>query len=368
MNGAHIDISEHKKKEQELSVITQAVNFSPNSIMITDSMRNIIYVNPMFEKLTGYTSKEVIGKTASSIRLNSENEHKFEQIKAAIYNKEVWNGEFYNRKKNGSYYWEFISLSAVFDEFNNVSHHISISKEITARKNIEITLEKKRKNLEDDIKMKITEIEDSQQAAIIALAKITESRDKDTGKHVERVQYLSKALATSLSEHDRYKGIIDTQFINDIFYASALHDIGKVNISDNILLKPGKLNTEEMEIMKTHVLIGDSILADMIKYYPKSNLILMGRKIARFHHEKWDGSGYLGHLKGRDIPLSARIMALVDVYDAVRSKRPYKDIFSHKETFDIIINGSGKHFDPDIVDAFVRTNEQFDAIFSSLKN
>ena len=368
MNGAHIDISEHKKKEQELSVITQAVNFSPNSIMITDSMRNIIYVNPMFEKLTGYTSKEVIGKTASSIRLNLENEHKFEQIKAAIYNKEVWNGEFYNRKKNGSYYWEFISLSAVFDEFNNVSHHISISKEITARKNIEITLEKKRKNLEDDIKMKITEIEDSQQAAIIALAKITESRDKDTGKHVERVQYLSKALATSLSEHDRYKGIIDTQFINDIFYASALHDIGKVNISDNILLKPGKLNTEEMEIMKTHVLIGDSILADMIKYYPKSNLILMGRKIARFHHEKWDGSGYLGHLKGRDIPLSARIMALVDVYDAVRSKRPYKDIFSHKETFDIIINGSGKHFDPDIVDAFVRTNEQFDAIFSSLKN
>ena len=368
INGAHIDISEHKKKEKELCVITQAVNFSPNSIMITDSMRNIIYVNPMFEKLTGYTSNEVIGKTPNSIRLNSENEHKFEQIKEAIYNKEVWTGEFYNRKKNGSYYWESISLSAVFDEFNNVSHHISISKEITARKNIEITLENKRKNLEDDIKMKITEIEDSQQAAIIALAKITESRDTNTGKHVERVQYLSKALASSLSEHDRYKGIIDTQFINDIFYSSALHDIGKVHIPDNILLKPGKLNTEEMEIMKTHVLIGDSILADMIKYYPKSNLILMGRKIARFHHEKWDGSGYSGHLKGRDIPLSARIMALVDVYDAVRSKRPYKDIFSHKETFDIIINGSGKHFDPDVVDAFIRINEQFDAIYTSLTN
>jgi len=334
--------------------------------MITDSKRNIIYVNSMFEKLTGYTSEEVVGKTATEIRLNFDNEDKFEQIKEAIYNKEVWSGEFYNRKKDGSYYWESISLSAVFDEFNNVSHHISISKEITARKNIEISLENKRKSLEDDILMKIMEVEESQQAAIISIAKITEARDKDTGKHVERVQYLCKALASSLGEHDNYKGVVDTQFINDIFYASALHDIGKVNIPDNVLLKPGKLNPEEMEIMKTHVTMGDSILTDLIKYYSKSNLILMGRKIARFHHEKWDGSGYSGHLEGKDIPLPARIMALADVYDAVRSKRPYKEAFSHKETYDIIINGSGNHFDPEIVDAFISVNEQFDAIYTSL--
>ena len=225
----------------------------------------------------------------------------------------------------------------------------------------------RRKELEDEVTLKITEIEESQHAAIIALAKLTEARDGDTGQHVERVQYLSRALAASMRNNDLYKKTIDNGFIRDIFYASALHDIGKINIPDHILLKPGKLTVDEFDIIKSHVSIGDKILSDMVKFYSKSRLITMGRQIAKHHHEKWDGSGYLSQIKGEDIPLSARIVALVDAYDAIRSKRPYKDGKSHQQAYDLIVTDSGKHFDPNVVKAFIDINEQFDAIFNSLK-
>jgi putative two-component system response regulator len=231
---------------------------------------------------------------------------------------------------------------------------------------MEEALAKRRKELEDEVAAKMMEIEDSQQSAIIALAKLTEARDHDTGRHVERVQYLCKALTSTLREHPKYSSIIDNKYVSDMYFASALHDIGKIDIPDQVLLKPGKLTTDEFEIIKSHVKLGEKILADMVKFYPKSNLILLGRQIAKYNHEKWDGSGYLGELKGEDIPLSARIMALVDVYDALRSKRPYKEPMTHQEAYKIILEGSGKHFDPEIVEAFIQIHEQFDAIFNSL--
>ena len=210
------------------------------------------------------------------------------------------------------------------------------------------------------------EIIDSQQSTILALAKLTEARDKDTGNHVERVQYLCKALASSLRDNDKYKQEIDHKFIEDIYFASALHDIGKIDIPDRVLLKPGSLTKEEFDIIKEHVKIGDKILSDMVKFYPKSGLVVMGRQIAKYHHEKWDGSGYLYQAKGNEIPLAARIMAVVDVYDALRSKRPYKQEMTHEEAYSIILKDSGKHFDPDVVEAFVKISQQFDAIYNSL--
>ncbi|MFH0995883.1 MAG: HD domain-containing phosphohydrolase [Pseudomonadota bacterium] len=147
--------------------------------------------------------------------------------------------------------------------------------------------------------------------------------------------------------------------IIDISNASPLHDIGKVGISDNILLKPGKLTAEEFEVMKTHAMIGANTLQAARKKYPKNAFINMGIAIARSHHEKWDGSGYPDGLVGEDIPLSARIMAVSDVYDALRSKRPYKPAFTHEKSCEIIMEGAGRHFDPAVIHAFTAVEAEF---------
>lgn len=367
MVGAHIDINAMKDNEQQLKVITQAIEFSPISIVITDSDNKIIYVNPKFEKMTGYVTDEIIGKKPNILKSGHHDEHFYKEIYEAINHNRVWTGNFYNRKKDGTFYWDSSAISAVFDESNQVTNYIAIKRDISEKIAFDESLAIRRKELEDEVTLKITEIEESQHAAIIALAKLTEARDGDTGQHVERVQYLSRALAASMRNNDLYKKTIDNGFIRDIFYASALHDIGKINIPDHILLKPGKLTVDEFDIIKSHVSIGDKILSDMVKFYSKSRLITMGRQIAKHHHEKWDGSGYLSQIKGEDIPLSARIVALVDAYDAIRSKRPYKDGKSHQQAYDLIVTDSGKHFDPNVVKAFIDINEQFDAIFNSLK-
>jgi len=146
--------------------------------------------------------------------------------------------------------------------------------------------------------------------------------------------------------------------------ASPLHDIGKVGIPDHILLKPGKLTPEEFAVMKTHVIIGYETLASVNASYPGNGYLQMGMDIARFHHEKWDGSGYMDGLKGEDIPLSARILALCDVYDALRSRRVYKEPFSHEKSREIILNGKGRHFDPVLVEAFNEHHTAFGEIFN----
>ncbi len=150
------------------------------------------------------------------------------------------------------------------------------------------------------------------------------------------------------------------------YHASPLHDIGKVGIADTILLKPGKLTPEEFEIMKQHTVIGAQTLEAASERYPRNTFINMGVAIARSHHEKWDGSGYPDGLTGDTIPLEARIMAVADVYDALRSKRCYKDAFTHEKSREIILAGSGKHFDPVLVDAFITLEQEFDRIRTAM--
>jgi PAS domain S-box-containing protein len=367
MVGAHIDINILKENEQKLKVITQAIEYSPVSIVITDNKSIIQYASPKFEKMTGFLMDEIIGKRSNILKSGHHNSEFYREIYEQMNQNKVWTGEFYNRKKDGTFYWDSSAISAVFDEKNQLTHYIAIKRDISEKVAFDELLAKRRNELENEVDLKMSEIEDSQRSTIIALAKLTEARDGDTGQHVERVQYLSKALASSMGNIDQFKKIIDKDFVKDIFYASALHDIGKINIPDHILLKPGKLNDDEFDIIKSHVSIGDKILSDMIKFYPKSNIVLMGRKIAKFHHEKWDGLGYLGKTNGEDIPLAARIVSLVDAYDAIRSKRPYKEEKSHQQAYEIIVADSGKQFDPNVVKAFIDINEQFDAIYNSLK-
>jgi hypothetical protein len=213
-------------------------------------------------------------------------------------------------------------------------------------------LENVQRKLNSLVSDKTEEITKAQVSTIVALARLAESRDKLTGEHVERVGELCYKLAMALPI-----GYFDSlnqksEFTNVIRLASSLHDIGKVGISDSILNKAGQLTPYEYNIMKTHVNIGAEILAKLYEEYPNNAFVRLGIEITKCHHEKWDGSGYPSNLQGEEIPLSARIMALVDVYDALISKRPYKDAMSHDEAMHIIINDSGKHFDPDLVQYF----------------
>ena len=228
-------------------------------------------------------------------------------------------------------------------------------------------LEQYNQSLEKLVETKVRELLDAQLATNLALSKLTESRDYETGKHIERVQHFCKVLAEQLRENIGFQGIIDDAFVKNIFHASPLHDIGKVAIPDSILLKPGKLTEEEFEIMKTHTTIGANTLQAVQEQYPGNEFIQMGIEIARYHHEKWNGKGYPEGLQGAEIPLSGRISALADVYDALRSNRPYKRGFPHEKACQIILEGNGSHFDPSVVDAFEEVKHRFAAIYQQLQ-
>lgn len=223
-------------------------------------------------------------------------------------------------------------------------------------------LEEKNKNLESQVINKMQEIYEAQLSTIFAISKLAESRDDDTGKHIERVSTYSKILAEFLlnSINNNYK--IDEIFCKNIYYSSSLHDIGKIAIPDNVLLKTGKLDSREYEIIKTHTTIGANNLKEVLKMYPNNSFITMGVEIAQNHHEHWDGSGYPSGLKHEKIPLSARIVAIVDVYDALCSERVYKKALSHEDALSFIKEKSGIYFDPYLVDIFISHSNIFENI------
>ncbi len=202
---------------------------------------------------------------------------------------------------------------------------------------------------------------------IFSLAKLAETRDPETGLHLERMQSYCRVISEKLLKNKLYPETVNRRFVEDIFSTSPLHDIGKVGILDNILLKPGRLSDDEMAIMKTHTVIGSDTLQSAIEKNPRANYLKMSAQIARSHHERWDGSGYPDGLSGEEIPLSARILAVADVYDALASKRVYKEAFSHEETRSIICRGKGTHFDPQLVDVFLECEDEFVRILNKFK-
>lgn len=220
-----------------------------------------------------------------------------------------------------------------------------------------------RKQEFDNSTKKDKEIVEAQMAMIFSLVKLAESRDDNTGAHIERVAEFCKLLAEKMRDIKKYENYIHDDYIENIHEACPLHDIGKVGIPDSILLKPGRLTADEFEIMKQHTTIGASTLGEVKKKYPDNKFLELGISITLYHHEKWDGTGYPEGLSGTEIPLSARIMAIADVYDALRSKRVYKKANSHEESIEIIKEGRGTHFDPDIVDVFLENEAELNRIF-----
>jgi putative two-component system response regulator len=217
--------------------------------------------------------------------------------------------------------------------------------------------------LETEVAKRTREISAIQNVTILAMASLAETRDSDTGNHIRRTQYYVKALAENLKNHPRFSHFLSEKMIDTIFKSAPLHDIGKVGIPDHILLKPGKFTPEEFETMKTHTTLGrDAIVHAEKQLGMQVEFLQIAKEIAYFHQEKWDGSGYPTGISGDDIPISARLMAVADVYDALVSRRVYKEGMPHEKAVSIIVESKSTHFDPDIADAFVELQEEFQKI------
>jgi len=214
--------------------------------------------------------------------------------------------------------------------------------------------------LEREVARRVREISAVQDITIYAMATLAETRDNETGNHIRRTQNYVISLATKLAESPNYAAQLPRQEIELLYKSAPLHDIGKIGIPDRILLKPGRLTPEEFDIMKTHAAIGrESIEAAETLVSMPDSFLRFAKEIAGSHHEKWDGSGYPEGLAEEAIPLSARLMALADVYDALISKRVYKEAFTHEVARNIILQGRGTHFDPAVIDAFIAVEQDF---------
>ncbi len=207
---------------------------------------------------------------------------------------------------------------------------------------------------------------ESRELMIFALAKLADSRDNETGSHLERIREYCRSLCLELSTWPEYEDVIDGMFIQSIYETSPLHDIGKVGIPDHILLKPGRLTPEEFAVMTQHAEIGGKTIQTVAGAHPKTLCLKMAYDIAMTHHERWDGTGYPRGLAGEAIPLCGRIVAIADVYDALTSHRVYKAAYPHSRAVAIIREGSGSHFDPALVRAFLKLENEFLRIKSEL--
>lgn len=240
-----------------------------------------------------------------------------------------------------------------------------ISKPVTpaivkARVHNHLALKEYQNHLEKLVQERTLELELTQEATIESMAVLAEYRDPETGGHIKRTQNYIKIMAEHLRHNAKFAAYFDEQTIDLLYRSAPLHDIGKVGIPDNILLKPGKLTVDEFNEMKKHAAYGhDAIKAAEKKIGKEYSFLSSAGEIALYHHEKWDGSGYPSGLAGDDIPVSGRLMAIADVYDALISKRVYKAPFTHQKAVHIIAEGRGTHFDPDMVDAFLQVHEQF---------
>lgn len=246
--------------------------------------------------------------------------------------------------------------SRLFVTVTEQRHHLELVNDLLERELVERT------ELEKTMRDFSRHLEESRSGLIVGLARLAESRDTDTGMHLDRISAYTRILAQELRAHPDFSAELSDEFIDEMCQSSALHDIGKVGIPDAILQKPGRLTPEEFEVMKTHTTIGGDAIRTVESRIELNTFLRIAREIAYSHHEKWDGTGYPQRLAGEVIPLSARIVACADVYDALTSVRPYKQAMEHERAATIIREGRGSHFDPRVVTAFENSAAIFDSV------
>jgi PAS domain S-box-containing protein len=314
-----------------------------------DLQGKFTFANKSLCRIIGYTEAELLGMNHTTY-MNEHHAGRIQEVYTAIFNSgdPVDGVEFELIRKDRQIRHIVTSVSLIHSPSRKPMGFRGIARDITDKK-----------KLEDDLATLQAKALNAKEVTIMGLAKLSEYRDNDAGTHLERMREFSKYIAQELSSHNKYKGYITEKYINDIYQSAILHDIGKVGIPDAVLLKPGKLSPEEFAIIKEHSRLGGDALSAIEKQIKGESFLTLAKEIAYYHHERWNGKGYPKGLKGDEIPLSARIVALADVYDALTSKRVYKEAFSHEEAVKIIVSERGRQFDPDIVDAFMARNRDF---------
>jgi len=321
------------------------------SIVLTDFDQTVLFWNTGAEKIFGYTSEEMIGSKISQLYVDEDKDTPNAAIKL-FSAKQTGNGTVHSKirqkAKDGRTLTISLAQSPMLDASGTVQGLLGLGQDVTEEVRLHEELV--------DSYQRIQRIQDS---SIFALAKLAESRDGETGLHLKRIRKYCKVLCQQLRTHETYKDMLTDQFINDLVQSSILHDIGKVAIPDAILFNPNKFGVEEYETMKRHTIHGGQALEDAAIETGEQSFLSVARDIAYCHHEHWDGRGYPYGLKGDNIPLAARIVAIADVYDALTTARRYKRAFSREESRGIVMEQSGKQFDPDVVRVFAEVEEQF---------
>jgi len=337
------DISQYERLEKEKNQYYSAFQTTPQPIIITDSKGTIVSVNAALLDIYGYERSELIGNTPRILNPGREvyenlgtsaekYDAQFKDLWESVSDPAIrtWKGELINRKKDNSLIWVNLLVNGVFDDENKLISIVGLPFDMTVSHELAV------KNRVQLFK---------------TIADMAELRDDDTGNHMKRVGLFAKLLARGYGLPEKY--------CNDIEIFAPMHDIGKVGILDVILRAPRKLTSEEFEIMKTHTLLGHNIIKGKDEFE-------MAAAITLCHHEKFDGSGYPKGLSGKQIPMSAQFTAISDVYDALRSKRPYKEPWTHGETVKLILSNSASHFDPDYVQVFAKLQDRFEAVYQEL--
>ena len=356
--GSHVQytINNRKKAEEALMVSEEKYRNILQSIeegyFEVDLSGNITFFNDSACRMLGYNRDELEGFNHRNLT-TLETWRQADQIFAGVLEtgKSAYLSEYEVIHKNGSARILELNISLRNDREKQPIGYRIVSRDVTER------LKAKREKLRLE-----SQLQEARSATILGLAKLAEYRDEGTGTHLERIREYSRIIAEQMASLPKYRDYISSMYVEDIFRSSILHDIGKVGVPDAILLKPGELTPDEFEIIKTHAVLGGDALNAIDSQIEGKSFLTLGKEIAYYHHEKWDGSGYPKGLNGEKIPLSARMVALADVYDALTSKRFYKDAYSHTRAKEIIVGLKGTHFDPDVVDSFLAAETEFDRI------
>jgi PAS domain S-box-containing protein/putative nucleotidyltransferase with HDIG domain len=321
---------------RENSELAVAVSSLTSGVTITNPNlpdNPIIFANPGFYAVTGYSAEDVIGYNCRFLQGPDTDRATVQKIRLCIEERRIFTGVLRNYRKDGTSFLNELIINPVFDEKGELVSFVGLQNDVTER-------EDARQVLEERVQERTAELADSQIEILNRLARAAEYRDDNTGQHTQRVARTSALLAQSLG--------LPNEQVELIRQAAPLHDVGKIAISDLILLKPGKLTDEEFDTMKTHAALGAALLSD-----GHSDVVQLAERIAGAHHERWDGKGYPQRLAGEQIPLEGRILAIADVFDALTHERPYKKAWPAAEAVAEITRQSGQQFDPQVVAAFL---------------
>ncbi|MBP1963844.1 HD domain-containing phosphohydrolase [Paenibacillus aceris] len=311
-----------------------------DAVIITDTNHNIVDINHRYEEITGYQRDMIIGHTAGILKSGLTPKNTYDQMKTQLNNNQAWSGVFINRKRNKELWHSNISITPV--EIAGDSYYVGIFRDLGQISEGVYVSETRKSKIQNEI--------------LRVLALSCEIRDPEIENHLFRVQQLTATLLQEYNAANQLK--LSDEYIQHVINASIMHDIGKSGIPEGILYKPGKLTFYERNIIETHPLIGVDIL-NKISHELNDDLFRqeldISKSIVEFHHEKWDGSGYPHRLKGNEIPFEAQVVSLVDVYDALTSRRAYKEAWPEEKVLHYLIEQKGFSFNPDLVDIFVGT-------------